>query len=53
MLGPAVSTIMLCLKDALLCLLICAILASAPSNLKAAIASLGTIVLLFLLGLDF
>lgn len=39
-------------KDALLCLLICATLANIKKNKKAALISLSIVIVLFLMGFD-
>lgn len=46
------SMIITWIKDALLCLLICTTLAQMKNSKKAALTSLGIVVILFLMGLD-
>lgn len=43
---------MVWMKDALLCLLVCSTLANIGKNKKTALVSLGIVVLLFLMGFD-
>lgn len=43
---------MIWLRDALLCLLICSTLANLSKNKKAALISLGLVIILFLMGID-
>lgn len=40
------------LKDALLCLLVCSTLANLKNNKKITITSIGIIIVLFLMGID-